>query len=117
MAATILTPVVISRVPSVISWTDLGAEGIQFKNTGKEFVVIRRDQASTSTITFATSYTYDNLPLPDLTVAMAAGDSTEQFKPVGPFPTDKYNGSDGYLKVTSDDSNDMIAVFSLSAVN
>jgi hypothetical protein len=59
----------------------------------------------------------DGLTLPDLTVAMAAGDSTEQFKPVGPFPTADYNQAGGWVEVTSDDADDMIAVMTVTPVD
>lgn len=118
MAMAEVTPQTVARTgASTITWTDLGADGLKFKNTGKEIIIIRRDQASTSTVTIATNVSKDGLTLPNLTVAMAAGDVTEQFKPVGPFPTADYNQTGGWVQITSDDSDDMLAVLSVTAVD
>lgn len=118
MPMTEVTPQTVGRTSvAVLTWTDLGTDGLKFKNTGKEVVIIRRDAAATSTVTIQTNVSKDGLDLPDLTVAMAAGDSVEQFKPVGPFPTADYNQTGGWVQLTSDDSNDMIAVVSVTAVD
>lgn len=118
MARAEVTVNTLNRAPTAVnSYIDIGTDGVKFKNTGKEFIIVKRDQASTSTITISTNVTIDGLALPDLTVAMAAGDSAVQEKILGPFPTQYYNQEGGYVHVDSDDSDDMIYVGKLVAVN
>jgi len=116
MAMTEITPVEIGRTDGAsISFTALGADGIKFKNTGKEFVALRNDQAATPTVTIKTNFSKDSLDLPDLTIEMAAGDANLQEEIYGPFPTLYYNQTGGYVEVTSTDANTDIAVFSMTA--
>lgn len=111
-----LTPVTITRDTAAMALTAIGVGGIKFKNTGKEILLVSRAVAATSTITIATGGTQDGLAIADRTVAMAAGDSTIQEKLLGPFPTNIYNGSEGYITVTSTDTtNDKAAVFTFNA--
>lgn len=118
MARTEITPTALGRADgSAITWTDIGADGVKFRNTGKEFILLRRDQAAASAVTVSTNFSQDALDLPDLSIALAAGDATEQFEAYGPFPTSYYNQTGGYVHVDSDDSDDMIAVFQLTPVD
>lgn len=118
MARAEVTVNTLNRAPTAVnSYTDIGADGVKFKNTGKEFIIVKRDAASTSTITITTPITIDGLAVTDLTVAMAAGDSAVQEKILGPFPTQYYNNEGGYVYVSSTDANDMIWVGKLVAVS
>ena len=123
MSRVTLTPVAINRIgtgvgtTAIMARTAFTADQIQFKNTGKEFIVVERAVSSTSSITIHTNVTEDGLVLPDVVHAMAAGDSTVQTKLIGPFPTADYNQSDGYVHVDSDSTDDTIAVYSLTAVD
>ena len=113
-----MTPQVTQRtVPPAVTFTALGADGQKFKNTGKEIIIFSRTGAVTGNITVHTNKTKDNVVLPDLIFAMAAGNVTRQFKFAGPFPTDRYNQAGGFLEVTSSEATDTIAVIQTTTVD
>ena len=123
MSRVTLTPVEINRLGTgtgatpIMGRTAFTADQVQFKNTGKEFIVVERAVAATSSITIHTNVVEDGLTLPDVVHSMAAGDGTVQTKLIGPFPTADYNQNDGYVYVDSDSTDDTIAVYSLTAVD
>lgn len=120
MSRVTLTPVAVARASADVdplTRTAFTADQVQFKNTGKEFIIVERAVASTSTITIHTNVVEDGLTLPNVTHAMAAGDSTVQTKVIGPFPKADYNQTDGYVYVDSDSTDDTISVHSLTPVD
>jgi hypothetical protein len=98
----------------VLVWTALGADGIKFKNTGAEEIIVRRNADDASAVTVATNVTTDGLSLPNLSVTMAAGNVTEQFKRVGPFPMQTYNQPGGWVNVDSGEATDKIAILQMA---
>lgn len=70
--------------------------GDSFANTGKEFLHVKNDDASSKTVTIVTQSTVDGLSVSDRTVTVPAGES----RMIGPFQTAIYNDDNSRVNVT-----------------
>lgn len=92
----------------------VAAGGDQYANDGRQWVEIWNDHASASrTTTIVTQLTVDGQAVADRTVITTAANDTSRF---GPFQTNIYNDSSGFVQLTYSDSgaNMRIAVFELT---
>ena len=87
MARTALTVQETSRGGVVPSAVVIPTDGVQFANTGKEFILLNNTDVGAVNVTFQTPQTVDSLAVAERVVAMGAGEE----RMLGPFPPTTYN--------------------------
>jgi len=104
------TTLKITRDGIVLAPAAVTPAGDNFRNTGREFLVVKNDSGSDVAVSLKIQQEVDGvLPAPR-SVTVSDGDIVF----IGPFPTDEYNNDDGCLEVTYDSSTDVfIAWFRL----
>lgn len=99
MANVTLTPQQISRTG--VDLTDTGSLSTSnsyfFRNTGREFIHVKKSGASICTVTIVTPKTVGGLAVADLTVSVPASTGDVM---IGPFPPDMFNNASGDCEVT-----------------
>ena len=75
--------------------TFIPTDGVEFENTGKEFIQLENTDASAITVTIQTAITIDSESVGDKTISVGASKTIL----VGPFPTKWYNQSGGKVYV------------------
>ncbi len=71
-----------------------------FRNTGREFLLVRNPGASSADLTITTYKTVDGCAVDDKTLTIGAGESHL----IGPFPTEYYNDGDDEVTLTFTDT-------------
>lgn len=88
--------------------TPTATTGDTFLNTGNEMVVIYNGTGGSMTVTMDVQYSKDGQTLPDSTASLGIG----ELGIFGPFPTNIYNDTGGFVKVTcSAVTSSLIGVF------
>lgn len=122
MARASVSVIAISRAGKNISdankTTIALADGIEFENTGKEFLYLENTDTSTCAVTIQTGRQVDGLAVADRTVTLQAAGTAGDKQLVGPFSRKDYNQSGG--KIFVDAATDAVVkaiVFQLTPEN
>lgn len=110
MAATSLTRTDTDDAGIAVSYSEMTIDAnYEFANDGRTFLLLKNDEASTSTVTITTGGTISGFAIADLTVTV--GPSATQL--VGSFPASPYNDSSGKIGVSCATTTCTIAVYRL----
>lgn len=97
MATLTVTPINIDGAVITQVASTPGGDQFQISN-GKEYLLVTNNDGSTVTITVVTEYERGGLALADKELTIGAGEQ----KLFGPFPTDIYADSSGFLQMSHD---------------
>ncbi len=103
MAVITVQQIIVGGIEAVYSSADVS--GDVFTNDGKTLIHVKNDDADTLNITVTAQKTsvdkqgFGTVAVSDTTVAITAGE--EEF--IGPFPTSRFNDSNGQVNVLYDD--------------
>lgn len=92
--------------------TIASADGIEFTNTGTEFLYLENTDAGDVVVTIQIGKTVDGLTVTDRTVTLQEQDTAGDIQLVGPFPVAEYNQGGGkvYVDVDTDAVVEAIAL-------
>ena len=94
MVRATVTPETATRTLKNLTWTSIGADGIQVKNTSDLVLIARSTDVATQDITIQTNQTLDGIALGDKTLTIPIGSVTTQYLPLGSFKASTYNQTD-----------------------
>ncbi len=89
------------KTPTKSAFTDLAPEscaagGDQVLNDGRTILYFKNTNATTRTVTLATGGTAQGIAIADISVTVAENEE----RIIGPFPTEIFNDSNGYIQLT-----------------